>query len=91
VDIVTSRRFNFDKALLRRFRERTERDDELYAAAYHPVERDGRSTLEMWSESLQVAAPLPMLPLHLLRGPCVPVDLHATYERACAEQRIPTK
>ena len=89
VDIVTSRRFNFDKALLNRFRERGGTDADLYGAAYHPVEREGRPSLDVWSQALEVAQPLPVLPLHLLHGPCVPVDLNQTYERACREQRIP--
>lgn len=89
VDIVTSRRFNFDKALLKRFRERGATDAQLYAAAYHPVERDERPSLDVWSQPLELDQPLPVLPLHLLHGPCVPVDLNETYNRACREQRIP--
>ena len=60
----------------------------LFASAYRPVERGGRATLDVWRESLELGRPLPTLPLWLRGGFCLPVELEATYERTCLEQRV---
>ena len=52
------------------------------------MERDGRATLDVWRESLELGRPLPTLPLWLRGGLCLPVELEATYERTCLEQRV---
>jgi hypothetical protein len=60
----------------------------LFAAAYRPVERAGAATLDVWLEPLALGQPLPTLPLWLRGGLCLPVELEATYERTCIEQRV---
>jgi hypothetical protein len=42
----------------------------------------------VWHEPLAVGRPLPTLPLWLTGGLCLPVELGATYERTCVEQRV---
>lgn len=63
----------------------------LYAAAYHPVARDEQFALDIWYEALAFGNVLPTLPLWLRGGLCMPVELEATYQRTCQEQRIITE
>src|SRR5437588_511813 len=60
----------------------------LSGSAYRPVERNGAATVDVRREPLAVGQRLPTLPLWLRGGLCVPVELEATYERTCVEQRI---
>jgi hypothetical protein len=60
----------------------------LSGSAFRPVERDGKRWLDVWREPIAVGQPLPTLPLWLRGGLCLPVELEATYERTCVEQRI---
>ncbi|OGO43870.1 MAG: DUF4058 domain-containing protein [Chloroflexi bacterium RBG_16_57_9] len=90
VDIVTGRKANLHNELLARLATPgvLPMDAELYAVAYRPIEYDGQPSLDIWPETLTVGGALPTLPLWLRGDICVPVDLDATYERTCREQRI---
>lgn len=95
VDIVTERRANLHRQLLDRLDGAVEigemgQDAQLYAAAYHPVQRDVTPSLDVWHEPLNIGGELPAMPLFLRGGPCVRIDLSSTYRRTCEEQRIPT-
>jgi hypothetical protein len=91
VDVVTERTANLHAELLARLASGgvTPPDADLYAAAYRPTERGGQPSLDVWQEPLAVGQPLPTLPLWLRGGLCLPVELEATYERTCREQRVP--
>ncbi|HZW33648.1 MAG TPA: hypothetical protein VFF52_23205 [Isosphaeraceae bacterium] len=90
VDVVTSRRADLHGELLTRFGAEATRplDAELVATSYRPVDRDGQPSLEIWLESVKVGEPLPSLPLWLRGSLCLHVDLDATDDRTCREQRI---
>lgn len=89
VDVVTGRKANLHNELLDRLGADAARSSsDLYATAYHVVERAEQSSLDIWLEPFAIGEPLPTLPLWLLGRLCLPVDLQATYERTCAEQRI---
>ena len=90
VDIVTSRIANLHQELLHRLKDDggTVIEDQLYAAAYRPAGQNGRTMLEIWADSLTVGRALPDMPLWILGGPCVPVELERSYQRTCSEQRI---
>lgn len=92
VDIVTERRANLHQELLSRVSPETLSgpDADLYAAAYRPFTRGGQPTLELWHETLRLGGPLPTLPLWLRGGFQLPVNLEATYEKACQKLRVPT-
>lgn len=95
VDIVTERHTNLHRELLNRLDGAVEigemgRDARLYAAAYHPVQRDETPSLDVWHEPLEIGGELPVMPLFLRGGPRVRVDLGGTYQRTCEEQRIPS-
>jgi len=91
VDIVTIYKTNLHHALLQRIRNVADGQDDqntLYTAAYHPVERNGESALDIWYEGLALGEGLPAMPLWLRNGPCMAVALEKTYQRTCQEQRI---
>jgi hypothetical protein len=92
VDIVTERRANLHRELLTRLvGSRSSRfAGNLYASAYRPMERDEHTCVDIWQERLVLGQSLPTLPLWLLNGPCMPVNLESTYERSWAELRMPT-
>ncbi len=91
VDVVTERTANLHNDLLARLNltSASYMDTYLYAAAYHVVERAKHKSLDIWQEPLAVGNPLPTMPLWLRGSVCLPVELDATYERTCHEQRIP--
>ena len=90
VDVVTDRRANLHNELLARLHAPGVGpwEAELYAVSYRPVHRAGQPSLDMWQASVTVGSSLPMMPLWLRGNLCFPVDLDATYNRTCREQRI---
>lgn len=94
VDIVTNRRADFHALLLDRIKGGAAgQSAELYASAYRPAGRNGNTLLEVWHEPLEIGGELPTMPLHLRTSNgdiprAYPVDLRATYERTCREQRV---
>jgi hypothetical protein len=89
VDVVTERSADIHRELLGRLGVGDPGPGpELSGSAYRPVERAGSAVLDVWREPIAVGRPLPTLPLWLRGGLCLPVELEATYERTCAEQRV---
>lgn len=89
VDVVTERSADFHRELLARLGVTTaDAGPPLFASAYRPVERDSTSQLDVWLEPVALGQPLPTMPLWLRGGLCLPVELEATYERTCTEQRV---
>jgi hypothetical protein len=91
-DIVTNRQANLHNELVRLL----EKGDEfllppatVYATAYRPVRRPGGDEIEIWFATLAVGQSLPVLPLALDKGMCIPLDLEATYTEACQRSRLP--
>jgi|SRR5579859_6142608 len=60
-----------------------------YAVAYRPVRRVNSEGIDVWPADLGVGRALPVLPLGLDKGLCVPVDLDAAYVEACQRSRLP--
>lgn len=91
VDIVTERKADLHHALLTRLdaAETTDHPGQLFACAYAPQQVGERLKLRLWHVPLNVGAALPTLPLHLLEGPVIAVDLESTYHEACRALRIP--
>jgi hypothetical protein len=89
VDVVTERQADLHRDLLVRLGVPDPGPGPtLSGSAFRPVERGGDSALDVWCEPLAVGQPLPTLPLWLPGGICLPVELEATYERTCVEQRV---
>lgn len=89
VDVVTERTADFHRELLHRLAlPDPGQGPALFGSAYRPVTREGASVLDIWLERLDVGQTLPTLPLWLRGGICLPVELEATYQRTCIEQRV---
>jgi len=91
VDVVTARHADLHGLLLERLDPEHPADQPpgLFACAYEPVMRGDRLRLPIWLTKLKIGEDLPVLPLSLLQGPAVPVDLNSTYLEACSNLRIP--
>ena len=57
----------------------------MYAASCRWVRRGKQTILEAWSHGLAFGRALPTLPLWLAPEMVVPLDLEASYERACGD------
>jgi hypothetical protein len=64
------------------------RECHIYAASYRPSRRDERNLLDLWPAPLVLNQPLPVLPLTLRAGPCIPVDLESSYTDARRRSHI---
>jgi len=60
----------------------------IYVAAYRPVRREAADRIECWPTPLAVGQPLPVVPLALLGGPTLPLDLETTYTAARQRSRL---
>ena len=88
VDTVTRLRANLHAELMAELGADGPPLGPLYATSYRPARVDGRTTLEVFGETLRVGGPLPELPLFLKHGPCVGVDLPGTYAETAADLRL---
>jgi hypothetical protein len=92
VDIVTTHHFNLHNELVDLLRLGGEyamaADATLYAVAYAPTRRQDSDLIDAWPTPLAVGGALPLLPLALLGGRPVPVDLEATYTEARQRSRL---
>jgi hypothetical protein len=91
-DIVTSRRANLHNDLVRLLGQPEActfpADTPLYASAYRPARRQESNRIDTWLMPLAVGGALPVLPLALRGGGCVPLDLEAAYTRARQLSRL---
>ena len=89
VDIVTNRFANLHSDLLKRLgSDATHPSVRLYAASYRPTERDEQEVLDVYHQSLALDQPPPQMPLFLKGGPCLQVDLAATYLQTSQQLRL---
>jgi hypothetical protein len=92
IDIVTNRQGNLHNELVQLMDAGSEfllAAEPLDAASYRPVRRADGDRIEVWPTTLAVGQSLPVLPLPLDKGVCVPLDLEATYTEACERSRLP--
>lgn len=92
IDLVTGRAANLHNELVARISSEsmTDMSASLYSVAYHVVQHHDSPSVDMWPHVLEVGQSLPIMPLWLHGDICLPVDLNATYELTCREQRIQT-
>jgi hypothetical protein len=62
---------------------------QLYAAACRTTKNDEEWLLETWTQSLELAQPLPTMPLWLADDLAVPLELNESYEQSCGILSIP--
>jgi hypothetical protein len=88
VDLVTNRKAELHAELLARVTGVTAARSELWAAAYRPWQIGEQTNLQVWHHVLALGAALPTLPFWLKNGPCIKLDLDATYMRTLEDQRM---
>lgn len=92
IDVVTVRQANLHNELLKNIinlaSDVQHINTHLYTTAYQVVKHDKEPRLDIWQQSLEVGQPLPTMPLWLRGSICLPIDLGATYDLTCQEQRI---
>jgi hypothetical protein len=92
VDIVTNRNANLHNELidLLEVGELFKMADNpgVYATSYRPSRRSTDETIDTWVNRLALGEPLPILPLALRGGPCLPLELEATYAEVCRRSRL---
>ncbi len=89
VDVVTNRGGDLHAELMARlFAPASKSIGDLYSAAYRPIGGGEEARLEIWHEPIALGGPLPVMPLWLKGGPCLPVDLEATYTKTRRELRM---
>jgi hypothetical protein len=88
VDLVTSRKADLHAELLGRITGIAAPRSELWAAAYRPWRAGAQTNVQVWHQPLTIGEPLATLPFWLKNGPCIKVDLEATYTRTLQEQRM---
>jgi hypothetical protein len=92
VDIVTNRRANLHNEILRVMEAadtpNLPSEVSLYAVAYRPLRRDGKTEIDLWRSPLTLGQSLPVLPLSLDVDLVIPVDFEATYAEACRRKRL---
>ncbi len=92
VDMVTERHAELHRALTRRIAlaEIDVEQPPLWAASYRPAHQEDGNHLQIWLQELTIGQPLPTIPFWLKDGPCVKLDLEASYATTCRELRLPT-
>ncbi len=88
VDLVTNRKADLHAELLKRVSGITATRSELWTAAYRPWQTGEQTNLQAWHQPLAVGAALPTLPFWLKNGPCIKLDLDATYMRTLQDLRM---
>jgi hypothetical protein len=89
VDVVTNRGGDLHAELMARlFAPEARPAAGLSTSAYRPAVHEGETRLEIWHEPIILGGSLPVMPLWLKGGPCLPVDLGATYDRTRRELRM---
>jgi hypothetical protein len=88
VDLVTNRKADLHAELVKRVTGLQIAPSELWAAAYRPWQEGEQTNVQIWHQALAIGTPLPTLPFWLKDGPCIKLDLEATYQRTLQDQRM---
>ena len=92
IDIVTNRRANLHNETMRLMNAPADMDlpadVALYAVAYRPVLRKERPEIDLWTATVALGQPLPVMPLRLTGDLFVPVDFESAYTEACRRRRL---
>lgn len=91
VDAITSRRANLHNEIVTALGADAlalSEVDYLYAATYRPIIRKKKMNVDVWVNPLQVGEALPTMPLRIVAGLFVPVELEETYVAACRGRKL---
>jgi len=93
IDVVTTLRANLQVQLAKQLgispsQFDTLQSSPLYSATFRPTERDGQSTVDVWSELCLIGSTLPTMPMRLTGDTFVPVEFELTYQEACRRLKV---
>ncbi|MBN9118348.1 MAG: DUF4058 family protein [Planctomycetes bacterium] len=91
VDVITERRANLHNELVTTLGADNlvlPEEVALYAATYRPIIRKRKMNVDVWVNPLQIGAALPTMPLRVVAGLFVPVELEETYAAACRGRKL---
>ncbi len=91
VDTITERRANLHNEIVARLGADAlalPEEERLYAATYRPIIRKKKMNVDVWVNPLRVGEPLPTMPLRVVAGLFVPVELEETYATACRGRKL---
>lgn len=91
VDTITERCANLHNEIVARLGADAlalPEEERLYAATYRPIIRKKKMNVDVWVNPLRVGEPLPTMPLRVVAGLFVPVELEETYATACRGRKL---
>jgi hypothetical protein len=91
VDVITARRASLHNELVATLGADAlalPEEAHLYAATYRPIIRKKKLNIDVWVNPLRVGSPLPTMPLRVVAGLFVPVELEDTYAAACRGRKL---
>jgi hypothetical protein len=91
VDVIVPRRANLHNEIVATLgADHLELPDEvsLYAATYRPIIRKRKMDVDVWVCPLRVGEVIPTMPLRVVAGLFVPVELEDTYAAACRGRKL---
>jgi hypothetical protein len=86
VDVIAARRANLHNEIVAKLGADNlalPEESPLYAATYRPIIRKKKMNIDVWVNELRVGEVLPTMPLRVVAGLFVPVELEETYAGAC--------
>jgi hypothetical protein len=91
VDVITTRRANLHNEIATALgvdNLALPEEASLYAATYRPIIRKKKMNVDVWVNPLRVGEVLPTMPLRIVSGLFVPVELEETYATACRGRKL---
>lgn len=91
VDVITERRANLHNEIVTKLGADAlvlPDDEHLYAATYRPIIRNKKLNVDVWVNPLQIGAVLPTMPMRVVAGLFVPVELEETYAATCRGRKL---
>lgn len=91
VDVIAARRANLHNEIVARLGADAlalSEEDHLYAATYRPIIRKKKMNVDVWANPLRIGETIPTMPLRVVAGLFVPVELEETYAAACRGRKL---
>ncbi|MCI0703764.1 MAG: DUF4058 family protein [Planctomycetia bacterium] len=91
VDVITSRRANLHNEIVAKLGADNlalPEEVSLYAATYRPIIRKKKMNVDVWVNPLRIGEVIPTMPLRIVAGLFVPVELEETYVTTCRGRKL---
>jgi hypothetical protein len=91
VDVISARRANLHNEIVARLGADNltlPEEVSLYAATYRPIVREKKMNIDVWVNPLRIGEAIPTMPMRVVAGHFVPVELEDTYLAACRGRKL---